>query len=1079
MRSNPLTRWPLVSAGILAAMLLASHAGHGETPAVPGASLTFTLPKASFVTLVIDDAGGNRVCNLVAERKYAAGKHRIDWDGRNDAGAPVPAGTYHWRGLYRDELKLEYQFSVYQANARPPWFTDYIGKPLTSGWLSDHHPPCAVAAIGDKVFVGAIVCENGQDLMALDAASGRKLWGVAHPGNGAGASVLCADERWVYGAGEAQWAGDNAYVYRVDPQTYRVEMLWHHQGRLGLRGIAARDGKLYVASDLLNKLFVLDAGQKTLLREIPLQQPGGVAFSSAGKLLAISGRQVVVVQDDGTTQPLVGDHLTRPNRLAVGADGTIYVSDGPTSWYRDASLEANTLYGDESVRFSGDNQVKVFDAAGKFLRVIGKEGGRKPGPYDPQAMRCPVGLALDKTNHLWVAEYDMLPKRLSVWDAQTGQLVKEYLGAHKYGGGGALDPGDRTTMIYDGMLFKLDWQTGTWKLTDTIVDIMNVHSDAAHTFGGYGDWPTRIVRYQGEAFYVGGRDGAMTTECGGTIWKRRGDAFLPVAYVGGFNPGVTKDNEPNTAHYLYQRMVDVLGPAPPGRGVTDVGGPPGKWNGFLSFLMMWSDANGDGIVQPAEVNFSDRPHYWLAVATVGPDLSVYVRQLAHRGRTAVWRLPLVGLNEQGAPRYDAARMETVLEPQPDSSVTNDMMADGTGRVFVFGRPLYGVDTKAKTRWTYPNPWPGLGEGAPRAAPGLIVGGWGLRGAATVGGDIGSLLAVNSNFGEWYLLTGDGLFVSTLFGDTRTAPLWGTHFPEPIQRGTDVNGASLGQESFYGWMGRTSDGQVYIVAGHPHVSIVKIGGLDSVKRLPGGTLRLSAAAAGVAGSQAAAGDLVLRPYGPGFETREPSAILKSGAAEVARVWLAYDGNNLYAHFKVRDASPLLNSGTNPKLLFKTGDSVDLQLGLDPDAVPQRTTPVPGDIRLLLTKTAGGATGILYRYKTATAATPERFWSPTGEVLVDKIEVLEQAQGLKIEAAPDPEGYVVTAVLPWKVLAGAPYSPPAGGVLRGDVGVLFSDPHGDVTVERIYHFNKNTNIVADVPSEIRLHPEAWGTWKLVVN
>lgn len=118
----------------------------------------------------------------------------------------------------------------------------------------------------------------------------------------------------------------------------------------------------------------------------------------------------------------------------------------------------------------------------------------------------------------------------------------------------------------------------------------------------------------------------------------------------------------------------------------------------------------------------------------------------------------------------------------------------------------------------------------------------------------------------------------------------------------------------------------------------------------------------------------------------------------------------------------------------------------------------------------------RYKVAGVEKPERFWSPTGEVLVDKIEVLNS---LNIETTTDKDGYVLSATIPWKVLAGAEYSPPVGAALRGDVGVLFSDPDGATTVERIYAFNKNTNVVADVPSEIRLHPDAWGAWKLVAQ
>jgi sugar lactone lactonase YvrE len=1082
---------PFIACGALMA-ILAAACGKGQTAPETGARLTFTLPRASFVTLVIDDAKRQRVRNLVAEKKYEAGEHSIEWDGLDDTGKPVAAGQYSWRGLYRDPLKLEYQFSVYDANARPPWFTSPPWIASDSGWLSDHNPPRSVAALGNKVFVGTIVCEAGHDVMALDVDTGRKLWGRARPNGHVGASVLCSDGQWIYGAGEGQWGGDNSYVFRINPENYQTQDLWHFPRRLGLRGIAARGGKVYVSSDIENKIFVLDAKPTAApqevkpLREISLNLPSGLAFTPRGQLLVATPRTVLAVHDDGSTSPLITNHLTRANQLAVGADGTIYVTDGPPNWDVIEGPENRALYGPFEFACVGDNQIKVFDAEGKFLRAIGTPGGRKPGPYDPQAMRCPVGISIDKYNRLWVAEWDMLPKRISVWNAQSGKLEKEFIGAQKYGGAGALDPGDKTVMIYDGMLFKLDWQKGTWKLTDTIVDIMNAHVDAKHVYGGYAYWPTRIVRYKGEPYFVGGTSGH--SEMGGTIWKRKGNTFQAVTYVGQFNPGLdTQANRylyrggKNTMHYLYARMVEQVGDKPPGYETRENRDAPYEWMGHLYYMMLWADQNGDGAVQPQEVTFTNKPHPWLEPTLVGPGLALYLRKAAHRNKLDLWRLPLSKINAQGAPIYDIAKLETLAKDETDlaGGSVDGMAADGAGRFYTMSSPLHGFDPISKTTWTYPNSWPYLGNGAPRAAPGLIVGGWGVRGACNLGGELGGLVAFNSNFGQWYLFTGDGLFVSTLFGDTRTSPYWGTDVKE-ARRGMDMQGISLGQESFYGWFGRTSDGQVYIVAGHPHCSIIKVAGLDSIKRLAGGRLQLNTvASANSTSPQAVRKQLAIRPFSGGkYLSNEPLPI-KAGDAEVAHVRLAYDGDNLTANFKVTDASPLQNAGTDSKLLFKTGDSVDLQIGLDPNADPRRNVPVAGDIRLLLTKTQDGAIGVLYRYKVAGAASPERFWSPTGEVLVDKITVLQSPKDLKIDTSADKDGYTLTATIPWKTLAGAEYSPPVNGALRGDVGVLFSDPSGATTVERIYAFNQNTGIVADVPSEIRLHPERWGEWKFVVQ
>jgi hypothetical protein len=198
------------------------------------------------------------------------------------------------------------------------------------------------------------------------------------------------------------------------------------------------------------------------------------------------------------------------------------------------------------------------------------------------------------------------------------------------------------------------------------------------------------------------------------------------------------------------------------------------------------------------------------------------------------------------------------------------------------------------------------------------------------------------------------------------------------------------------------------------------------------------------------------------------IIRAGDDEVARVWLWSDATNLHLHYHVIDPSPLQNAGTEWKTLFKTGDSVDLQLGLNADAEPKRTEPVVGDIRVLLTRTKDGPTAVLYRYRVEGAQTPERFWSPTGETTVDSIDKLVDAH---IEVKEVEGEYDLRAAIPWKELAGKEYSAPEKLTLRGDVGVLLSDPNGQVTVERIYWSNKDTAVVADVPSEIRLHPDKW--------
>jgi YVTN family beta-propeller protein len=78
-------------------------------PAFGGAStIAFTLPREEFVTLRIFDASGRSVRTLV-DGRYGPGAHEVRWDGRDQSGRGVAAGTYFYRvkaGRYSDARRL-------------------------------------------------------------------------------------------------------------------------------------------------------------------------------------------------------------------------------------------------------------------------------------------------------------------------------------------------------------------------------------------------------------------------------------------------------------------------------------------------------------------------------------------------------------------------------------------------------------------------------------------------------------------------------------------------------------------------------------------------------------------------------------------------------------------------------------------------------------------------------------------------------------------------------------------------------------------------------------------------------------
>jgi flagellar hook assembly protein FlgD len=67
------------------------------------AAIAFALPLQADVSLSVYDATGAMVRQL-RRSSFAAGEYRTSWDGRNDQGRTVPAGTYFCRlaaGEYR------------------------------------------------------------------------------------------------------------------------------------------------------------------------------------------------------------------------------------------------------------------------------------------------------------------------------------------------------------------------------------------------------------------------------------------------------------------------------------------------------------------------------------------------------------------------------------------------------------------------------------------------------------------------------------------------------------------------------------------------------------------------------------------------------------------------------------------------------------------------------------------------------------------------------------------------------------------------------------------------------------------
>ncbi|HUS58532.1 MAG TPA: hypothetical protein VM141_07755 [Planctomycetota bacterium] len=193
-----------------------------------------------------------------------------------------------------------------------------------------------------------------------------------------------------------------------------------------------------------------------------------------------------------------------------------------------------------------------------------------------------------------------------------------------------------------------------------------------------------------------------------------------------------------------------------------------------------------------------------------------------------------------------------------------------------------------------------------------------------------------------------------------------------------------------------------------------------------------------------------------------------ASNSADFRITYDDKYLYVCFSTRHMGPLKNSGQQWDRLFKTGASVDIQMGTDPQADAARKGAVDGDLRLLMTMMNGKPIAVLY--KPVVPGTPEdKQWHCVSPVVHITFDHVAKAEEVRIAARTDDNSFTLEAAIPLKTM-GLKITPNVR--LSFDWGVLVSGKDGNEVLRRVYWSNKATSIVADAPSEAVLHPDLWG-------
>lgn len=971
---------------------------------------SYELPADGETTVQLFDEDGTAARILVPQQERPGGRNTERWDGLDDSGELLPAGTYEWRGIFTPEpIRPEYRFSVHNSG-NPPYPTD----DNTGGWGADHGYPRDVLALPDGgMALSWSATEYGWGVIRIDS-DGQKQWGAKNFAN-----HMTTDGERLYLAGGSTFRTTPG-IHMIDVEDSRAVRL--DGGAAGfpppeggdddtntVTGLTYHDGTLYVAYGRRDRIMLYDTERGEHIDTWEIAAPERLAMRPDGSLAVVSQGQVLTI-NDGQATPWITTHLDEPAGIVVDDDGQAYVAN------------------------QGElHDVSAFAADGTYQRSIGLQGGRPAmGAYDPDGMYMPGGVDLDARGRLWVAETKDYPKRISVWDAQSGDHLEEYFGGSSYFAYGHIDPSHPHEIYAHNVLWTIDWDNYTTEPTTTIwrrtEPNMAPHPNvSAH--GGAGGFRL-FTAADGTQFGWGAAGSAR----GRVLYIRDGDIYRPVAGI--INPW--RDEFP--ALEPLKRTLDD------------------QWDEQRVAQhrrprdLFWQDTTGDGIVHPDELTPLGRDK---RIAWINKDLSMrlYSGHVLEPDR----------LTESGRPLYDLddLRETPVVDNDLFRGFTMEDPDDGSVYTLAHrdGPSLIKWSPEGEKRWNYPNliAWRGT-LNLPTVRAGRLLA---LTRPMGVAGDY---FAHQTYHGVMHLFRRDGQYVGALLDDTRLG----------------LDGAYTGQPEGQGgaFVKLNIDGEIryFVIGGGQDVRVWEVHGLDAVEDLAGGTYvhtnekvttareAQDAYEAELAGEQR----MHIVRGREALESAEGAGrTIEGGRAFEAQ--LAYDDEHLYVRYDVTAPHALVNAQGEPQIVFGGGNVLDIQIATDPQADPQRETPAPGDVRLVVTRQHGESLAVLYQPRVqGFEGEPIVLESPTGTESFHAIDVVDE---VTLEYDEADTGFVATVAIPLELLD---LELNAGEQVRMDLGYVFGNAGGTQAVARAYVNNNSftANVTDDIPHESRIEPHEWG-------
>ena len=1034
---------------ILLLAVSAALAGGGQSPASEAtASIAYELKSDGKVSAAVYDAKGAQVRTLLNADAQTAGRHQLRWDGLDDDGQPVGAGTYTWKLLQTQGVTAEYLVSL-GINPEPSY----------GGWPGNHGGVASVAADATGLYFAGGCSEGSPQIVKL-SFDGKRLWTMWHGLDAwqGGQALACA-------SGKLFLLQGDGIVKRINADTGDMEASWPVPDRGGDQDtldLAARGDQLVVSYGKHDALVWIDPATGKVVDQVAVPAPRGVDIGSDGTVYVLSSNRLLRVTRADKTPAKVVEGLQEPFRVAVDitANDDLLVAEwGP------------------------DQQVKRFSRAGKLLASYGTPGGRPgAGLYDPNGFIRPVELTADgRGGFLVIDNWWTAPRRVA-WFDKAGKFLREWYGGQMYSNFAAADPEDPTSVWIDSQFgsviqCRVDYQRRNWSVAATypvaqppLVPMATHASGRWHprhrqgrTYLCNDEWP--VVLLVDEA-------------------NRRARPVFSAGLACDWN-GQWRIPEP-------WRDTSIKRPV----------------NGVINFL--WADRNGDGAVTRDELTFNTHRNITGGKCAIGPDLTYYIpltwEPYTPQQKTTILILHPRDWLPQAGPVYDYEHAE-FMQVVPESLAKFEPVAAGRDPAGALYVAMHSSDKPFGTGWAGRIggnkivKWDAAGQvawavgrhcGTMTTPPGEA------RYFSRVTGVTHGCVVVDdadyADRGLVHVWDEDGLCVGRLLDrhtdglpDTAyqlcTENFGGTLYTVPA--GMTIPGLATGDVLFFG-------------AGQNSSPVYKITGWDQFNRQQGSFSVSEAQATAVTGAlktEAARPDVAHIPFigdvkidGSLAEWKKVRPLeIKDGTSVVARVYLGWNGTGLYAAFDVDTDRPWKTSATVP-FAFQGGAGVDLNFG--PDRVAAARQAGVGDKRVVASPLGVVEfVPVLPPDAPADRRQPATYQTGNGRVTFARVAKVKD-QGMlaavtkrrppPLGEAPDVDpvtgheptlGYVVEFRVP---LIDAEVVLRPGARFRFDASMILADPEGTRSAARLPWHSRavDDTTVTDVFIESTLRPANWG-------